>query len=201
MAEDLQCDGPRSHFFPWLYLSHRLQISPTPGLLALLWAGLLNKDLKLPTASSDSSYIMIQCCKLMELSQTEQQWKVFIFFSFLRQDFWGYHLLLCSQIPLQSPLTIHFADLTAGCFSFENFSVTTVILFLACEQHSYNILPGGQPSEHVIVKGETQDPQSNYQIWTYEIVLMRKCYSGEQFADFRTVQFMYDICVARQSSV
>lgn len=24
---------------------------------------------------------------------------------------------------------------------------------------------------------------------------MRKCYSGEQFADFRTAQFTYDICV------
>lgn len=75
------------HFFAWLYLSHRLQTSPTPGLLALLWAGLISKDLKLPMASSDSTYIMTQCCKLMELSQTEQQWKVFNFFFFSQTRF------------------------------------------------------------------------------------------------------------------
>lgn len=145
----MQHDGPRLHFLPWLYLSHRLQTSPTPGLLAMLWAAVISKDLKLPMVSSDSTYIMMQCCKLMELSQTQQQWKVLKCFSFLRQDFSVYHLLLYSQISVQSPLTIHFADLMAECFSLE-IAQFPVILFLACEERSYSILLGGRPLEHMI---------------------------------------------------
>lgn len=68
-------DGRSLYFFPWLYLSTPLQTCPTPGLLASLRAGLINKDFKLPMASSDSSYIMIQCCKLMKLRQISNSGK------------------------------------------------------------------------------------------------------------------------------
>lgn len=133
----------RLQLFLWLYLSSRLQTSPTPGLLALLWAGLINKDFKLPRAFSDSSYIITQCCSWWSSARLSNSGKFSIFFFFF--FFWSYYLPLCSQSPAQSPLTIHSIYLTAGCFSFEKYSVPTLILFLACEQHSYSILPGGRP--------------------------------------------------------
>lgn len=72
----------RLQLFLWLYLSSRLQTSPTPGLLALLWAGLINKDFKLPRAFSDSSYIITQCCSWWSSARLSNSGKFSIFFFF-----------------------------------------------------------------------------------------------------------------------